>query len=207
MKAKKSWIFVLALAICIGGLFSVKIWANSDEKPLEERIAEREFEKLLDNVRRESLMGLDGVALIIGKMRHVEKFCGLTEMKLQTDVELRLRQSGIKILEGKDWGKTPGKPHLLIWVTTLVPQVISNDSVAVDINVELHEDAVLLRNPKIYIPAVTWRRNWLGIITIDGFEDHIRGFIKDSVDQFCNDYLAANPKEQVGKKDSAEKRK
>jgi len=197
MNTRKCWILVLGLAVCLVVLASVSVWAGANKKSYIERVSSGEItiDEVLNEVRREPLVGLEGLLLIVGKLSSVEEQYGLTGLELRTDVELRLRQSGIKF-EGKDWEKTQGKPCLLIWVKTLVPKVISNDSVVVDINVELQEDAVLLRNPKIYIPTVTWRRNWLGIITIDGFEDHIRGFIKDSVDQFCNDYLAANPKEQ-----------
>ena len=197
MKMKKHWVLTIASAICVGALISVSVWASADEKSYIERIGSGEItvDKALDEIRREPLVGLEGVMLIVAHLGSVEKQYGLTEKKLQTDVELRLRQSGIKILEPEEWGRTLGKPQLIIWVRTPVPQVIANDSVIVDVHVEISEDAVLLRDPRIYMPVVTWKRNWLGPVATDSFEDYIRGFIKDSVDIFCNDYLAANQKE------------
>jgi len=70
---------------------------------------------------------------------------------------------------------------------------------AVTIIVELREAVFLLREPKrICIGASTWKRGRVWIVGLGRIRE-LRESVKDLVDEFINDYLAANPKESEAK--------
>jgi len=146
---------------------------------------------------KDVLQGLEGVHVFVNPIKpDVEKY-SLTEKDLQRDTELQLRQHGIKVLTHEEWLSTPEMPCL--WIEVVVLTAEESTFATASIVVELHENVLLLREPKrVCIVAATWHRGnvWSG-------EAHsinkIRGHVKDLVSEFINDYLAANPKETKAK--------
>jgi hypothetical protein len=107
---------------------------------------------------------------------------GLNASTLQTDVELKLRQAGIRVEETT--------AYLYVRVTTLKREAMY----AYSMTANLSQHVVLVRDPAISANAVTW--NALGGIGMVGSArlSVIRDYVRDVVDEFVNAYLAANPK-------------
>lgn len=142
---------------------------------------------------KEVLQGLEGVHVFVEPIEpEVEKY-GLTKIVIQTDTELQLRQYGIKVLTKEEWLSAPGMPLLYINVNIDIRE--ERPVAPAVIRVELKENVLLLREPKrTYYGAVTWHRNEVVLVGLLRIKD-LRGYVKDFVNEFTNDYLAANPKE------------
>lgn len=146
---------------------------------------------------REVLAGLQGVGVIVEAFRpEAEKF-GFNRQQYQTDVELRLRQNGIKVFSRKEIAQVIGWPMLYINVNPTIQEKFG--FAAVNVSVQLQEIVSLERNPTIKTTAYTWTNGRAGIV---GFSrlNTVRGDVKELVDKFINDYLAANPKDHSTKK-------
>jgi biotin operon repressor len=134
-----------------------------------------------------ALAGLEGVYVSVAPLNPEAERLGLTRAQIQTDVELRLRKTGIRILTSEETKETPGNPNLLIDITTS----ISGDLCAYTITVQLGELVSLAKGNKVY--ATIWVATGVGTFWTQDVRK-IRGYVGDCVDQFINDYLAANPK-------------
>lgn len=206
MKTKKYWILAVALVISWVLLISVHLWAATDRTA-----EEKEMIQVAETwVRRAPLVGLEGVIVSVTidvseeHKKEIEDY-GLTEEKLKTFTELQLRRNAIKVLPIQNWQKTPSLPMLCVevWVHPIVLDTMS--FAASYVRIELKEDAFLERNPKMPVNAVTWNNVRRGLVATDKLKN-MRDVLEDSLDLFCNDYLAANPKERPAKKDSTDVR-
>ena len=135
--------------------------------------------------QRDTLKGLHGVEVVVELLRPEAEKYSLTREALQTDVELRLRQHGIRV--------NPGGPCLYINVNTLVDEQFG--CAAVSVLVQLRQQAVLFFNPKTNCNVPTWERSSVGLFGLSKLRT-VRETVQDFVDVFINDYLAANPKQR-----------
>ena len=139
-----------------------------------------------DEFGRLSLRGLKGVVVLVSPLPVEVEQNGLMASAIQTDVELRLRQAGIPILNS-----TRRSPALIVGVDILT---YSDGTWPFLIGVAVSQSVILSRDPSILLPSVeTWNENIYGSLgrkNVRSLRDHI----KDSVDKFINAYLAANPK-------------
>ena len=111
---------------------------------------------------RETLRGLVGVKVIIGELSELAKQFGFTKTQIQTDVELWLRQAGIKVLTEKEMFNAPGMPSLRVNLSTFSLTALDVDDVlrvyASILMVGLEQSIYLKRNN--YEDTVyTWRVN------------------------------------------------
>ena len=173
MKKKKYWVLVGVLAMCL-----VAICVAS---PL--------------TYKQRALQGIKGVGVVVVLSDDAVK-AGLLKSQVQTDVELKLRRDGIKVLSQAEYG-----PILHINVFAMAMQSVDKQNTlgyVCFVNSALFEVVQILRSGKS-IEASTWRT--IGIVygPQDKFSSYVRRHISDSLDMFLNDYLAANPKEQPTK--------
>lgn len=151
---------------------------------------------------KEILRGLEGVYVWVGNINPLAERYGMTRKALRTDTELQLRQYGIKALTAKEIASTPGAPWLRIEMSIGIGG--EGPFNVISMRVGLVESVLLLREPKrICLGACTWQRGGLVGIGGAGIMD-IRGYVRDLVNAFINDYLAANltdklaaPKQQI----------
>jgi len=200
MKTTKYWILAAILAVCVTVLVSGSLWGVSHEKEREYLQKVREY---LQRERRGNLAGLKGVYVsvimdVAEEQRQTIEKHGLTEEGLKTFAELELRRSGIKVLSGEDWFDTPWRPWLAVtaWVSKLEAEGISLGLAAMYLTVELIEDATLKRNPDRRVDGVTWQETRRGFALSRELKQKTENTIEDILRKFCNDYLAANPKEE-----------
>ena len=107
---------------------------------------------------------------------------GLTRPQLQTDVEGRLRRSGITV-----------GPTLVGHLYVNVDTVKSDDGQAYAYNVVVQfvQQVRLVRDPTLFIFAPTWETGGVGMIAA-GRLGEIRGAVNAFVDQFINAYREQN---------------
>jgi hypothetical protein len=141
----------------------------------------------------DGLKGLAGVYVLVEDVNREAEADRLRREEIQTDVELKLRQSGIQGLTYEEALKTPGLPQLSVIVNAMKTKDAS--MYAYTASVELLETVTLQRNPKIKIGgASTWKTpSIVGVIPASRVSD-LRADVKDMVDKFCNAWLTANPK-------------
>ena len=141
----------------------------------------------------QSLKGIKGVFVIIEKLTPDIEKDGLTKNQIQTDVELKLRLAGIKVLTEEESFKEPGSPLLYITVNALKIEALSAYSFS--IGVSLKQDVNLTRNSEIKnYHVATWGIEIVGFTAKNSVVNDIRDYVKNLEDMFLNDYLTANPK-------------
>lgn len=149
-----------------------------------------------DAYRREPLRGLMGVQVVVEEIGRDLKNAGISEDAIKTKVELRLRTSGIRVLSEEERQATLGRPYLYVNVTSIVGDRDSDGDplmFACSIDVSLSEDCTLLRFP-LSQSAETWECRGVGVVGSQKARG-VYDLVLEYVDGFCNDYLAANPKE------------
>jgi len=172
MKVKRCWL--LAVAIIIGG--TIVCWAYRADD-------------------RDSLVGVEGMTVLVEPFDSEAKAAGLEEILFQNDVDLKLRLAGIKVLSWEEAAATPGVPILFIKIGVL-KENIKRSPYAVATHVAFCQDVYLKRNPSITCEsAVTWSQAGVLLVSKEVLKSCLREQIKGLTDMFINDYLEANPKE------------
>jgi hypothetical protein len=143
---------------------------------------------------RRSLKGLKGVHVAVENLSAEVERDGLNETSIQTDVELKLRQAGIRVLTAAEMFAAPGRPILFINVNPKSDARGVGVLYAFFIDVELRQSVQLDRDPSIWPgTAATWNVASIGTVGRSNLRE-LRDIIKDQVDQFINAYLSVNPK-------------
>lgn len=137
--------------------------------------------------KQKALVGLKGVLVVVEDIRPQAEPLDLTIDQIQTDVELRLRKAGLRVLTVLEMLETPGRPYLYVNVNPIIWSGIC----ACAIEVNLRETVMLARGLKTQ--GSIWDERSAGFVRKENIRQ-IRDRISDEVDKFINDYLAANPK-------------
>ena len=141
---------------------------------------------------KESLRGIRELAVVIEPLGNEVEGAGLTVDGIRTDVELKLRLAGIKVLTLAESVQLPGSPFLYVNATVQLSK--TNSGLATfAISVTLNQAVRLIRDGSITSLASTWHTGGSGSIGKDNLRQ-LRDPIKDHVDEFINDYLSVNPK-------------
>ena len=152
--------------------------------------------KWFDQSDAQILNGLKTVIVsVTGVPQEVENN-GLSQLQIQTDVELRLRQNGIRVVGHKEVINR-GIYSVASFLNVNVNFLKDKDEgfYAYSINVELGDTIRLVRNQNVKVGnAITWQQGSVGFVGITRVKDYMRSEILRLTDQFLNDYLKANPK-------------
>jgi hypothetical protein len=132
-----------------------------------------------------SLKGINAVSVLVEPPDDGAKTLGLTREAIQTDVELKLRLAGIRVVPKEEGIKLLGDPCLYVQVT------VTNAARAANIEVELKQNALLQRNGDLVFGVATWDT---GQVDQNATAQNIRDAIKDDIDEFLNAWLSVNPK-------------
>jgi hypothetical protein len=147
-----------------------------------------------DSTSRKTLVGLKGIYVLVEHIDDDVARYGLSTQQIQTDVELRLRQAGLVVLNHAQWiGQEgfEGFPYLYVSAQTLKS---SRPFFVYHLDLELKQLVTTVRNPSATVAVPTWTaRAQLGYVGEEKVPS-LRDDIRDMVDQFINAYLAANPK-------------
>jgi len=138
-----------------------------------------------DEEGRASLKGIASFEVVVEGIQPDAERDGLTQSQIQTEVEARLRQAGIKVVASS--------PYMLyVNVDTTKKNM---GSYAYNIYVSFEQPVTLLRDTKrVQTFAVTWSVGSIGTVGSDRLRD-VRSDVSDLVDQFITAYLEQNPKQ------------
>jgi hypothetical protein len=137
---------------------------------------------------RETLKGLPGVVVIVETIRSDAEADGLNIESLQTEVETRLAEGGVKVLPHNEWKSAAGKPWLYISVSTMKYLM----SYFFSIDVQLKQDVGLTRHPAIVTSSSTWETGSVGFVSVGEFSAKIHDSVINYVEQFIQDFKAVN---------------
>ncbi|MFH1902862.1 MAG: hypothetical protein ABIK20_02245 [Candidatus Omnitrophota bacterium] len=142
--------------------------------------------------------GLKEVAVFVENIDPEAIKDGLNKEQIKTDVELRLREAGIKVVPVEKCLNLPTSPYLYVIVNTV--KFVSGLEYVYGTSVQLKQVVVLKRKkpaklPTAYLWATTWEKSdGVGITWVEDLVGNVREHINDKVDAFISDYLAENPK-------------
>lgn len=147
----------------------------------------------INKLGEKPLKGIKSIVVDITKLDpDFEKDAPFTRSTIQTDIELKLRMAGIKVVNREEWVNDIQIPWLVITLKTLKVDDLKMYCYYIDI--ELQDTIHILRNEELCIGGITWNNIGLGYVGTKKIST-IRDRIKDDVDKFINDYLEMNPKE------------
>src|SRR5215467_1646492 len=116
---------------------------------------------------RQSLHGLRNIEIAVEDLNAEAAKVGLTQQDLQTDVELRLRQSGVRV-----------GPNPTAYLSLRAIVMRSSDVYAIRRSLELNQVVRLVRDPKIVVTADTWSVSGLLMVSPtrarNGVREHVR---------------------------------
>ena len=136
----------------------------------------------------ESLKGISEIKVVVVNLGPDANRAGLNKSMIKTDVELRLRKHGIKILPDEEFGERQAvDPYLYIDVNLYKRRELF----AFTVIVELKQLVSLERRPQTVLIAPTWSRSATGMVGSANLR-LIRESVLDFVDTFCNNYLSMN---------------
>jgi hypothetical protein len=134
---------------------------------------------------RATLRGIAEIAVVVERLDPEVERDGLTQSQLETDVALRLQQSGIKLVLSSPY-------YLYVSLGTLKPEAC--DLYAFYLSVAFLQPVKLTRDPAIAYPyAATWSAGVVGTVGTQRVAE-LRTDVTNLVDRFINSYLGQNPK-------------
>lgn len=139
-----------------------------------------------------TLQGLNSIGVLVEKLPSEVEKGGLIRNQLQSEVELKLRNAGIRVLTREECSHTPGEPYLYINININITKTES-EIYPYNIDAMFIQKVSLLRNPKKISYAVTWSTGGIGSIHKQ-LLSQLRDSVNDIVDIFIKNYLNENPK-------------
>ncbi len=144
--------------------------------------------------QRATLAGLTGVEVVVEELNAGVEQDGLTRSSLRSDVELKLRQAGIRVLTPIERSAMPGSPYLYLRIGTVRNRV---SIYGYHIVIELRQLVRLTRDSGVTTWAATWQSGGIvGTIGADKLSATVRENVQEEVDTFLGAYVAANPKRE-----------
>jgi hypothetical protein len=133
---------------------------------------------------RRSLRGIARLTVIVEGLGDLEGKGSLSQSMLQTDVELRLRQSGLTI--DKD-------SRVLLYINLNAHRSSTFPIWAISASVAVHQPVRLDRDQTIWLPgAATWSTAEVATVG-EARLTSVGDWVRDMVDRFLNAYFAENP--------------
>lgn len=123
---------------------------------------------------------LNGVFVFIER---TDQKGGLTKDQIQTDIELRLKSAGIRVLNEEDWFENLHLPLLQIRVVNHAEKQ----------GIFICSFSYVLGHSRHFFGKIG-NKSFNKESALIGNTKHVQGLIKEMVDAFINDYLSVNPK-------------
>jgi len=172
-------IFLGAAVMAVAGVLLV--WTAR----ASERLTEKQW----------SLTEIKSLYVFVQGVTDETKKVGLSAEQIQTEVEEKLKELGIKIVTEEEAEKPSDKPTLYVTINARKRERVAAFMFHVDVGVL--QEVELVRDPMIQIMSIMWKKGRIG-------ECHSRKLVKAMqevvgylMDQFCEDYRKANPPVEV----------
>ena len=136
------------------------------------------------------LRGISSVWVLIESLGPEEANIGLADNAVRTDVELRLKGAGLRVISPKEAKKIAVTDNTFLYVNVAV----TSGGRAATVLAQLAQAAYVLRNSLPIGTAFTWT----DVSTLSSPSlDSVRSEIRDLVDKFLNEWLKQNPRRLV----------
>lgn len=143
-----------------------------------------------NDAERDTMKGLAGVGILVADLPEGLVQAGLTAEMVRADIETQLKKAGIRVYTDEERKKAIGRPTLLVAVDWAVWK--NKGLFAASIDLELCQEVVVMSNRQR-----VWNTTWSTGAMYGGplaEMEPVRARIRELVDEFAKDYLAANPK-------------
>ena len=143
-----------------------------------------------DNYSRPSLKGLKKLTVVVQIEKPVSddfKKVGLTEERIRTGIELKLREAKIDVVYLENLA--PDIPMLHVEVNGSIKE---GKTFSFLIEVELWQKSFLKRDPKIEVIAATWSAGVFGLGSALNIANDMMGWINGTMDAFVKAYSSVN---------------
>jgi hypothetical protein len=134
------------------------------------------------------LKGVSVVGVLVERVSAEAQRAGLTEDQLLQDVQLKLRQNGLKVVDNDQAG------GMKLYLNVSCYFLEQRRQFVYSILLGFNQPVVPERQPGTVVLALTWFNGAMGIIPEAELRTGIREKTADLVDSFVNAYLAENPK-------------
>ena len=142
--------------------------------------------------KRDTLRGLREVSVLVEYLPDDVEREGLSREHLTRDIEVRLRQAGLRVLTISEIANSPGAPYLYVAVYPITGPSVNLNAYAIGLT--LKQLVQLSRNPTTEFFATTWEGPAPpSSLSAPRLLD-IRARVSDAVRRFIIDYQAVNPK-------------
>ena len=148
------------------------------------------FAQVSDAISAASLSGLTAFNVSIGDLSTEVRQDGLKAEQVRSDIELKLRAAGIKIIPQSTWIDTVGAGELYVEASALKH---AGGQYSYCIQVRVIQRVSLLTKPTHETLAATWSTSVMGVVGSSGVATKIRGEVGAETDRFVTSYLSANP--------------
>jgi hypothetical protein len=142
--------------------------------------------------KRDTLRGLSEVSVLIEYLPDDVEREGLNREHLKRDIEVRLRQAGLRVLTILEIANSPGAPYLYVAVYPITGPSVNLNAYAIGLT--LKQLVQLSRNPMTEFFATTWEGPAPPSSLSAPRVLDIRTRISDAVGRFIIDYQSANQK-------------
>ena len=144
-----------------------------------------------DQYSRPSLKGLRKLAVVVQIGEPVcddFKKVGLTEERIRTSIELKLREARMDVIYRENlFSDTP------ILHVEVNGSIKDGKTFSFLLEVELWQKSFLKRDPKIEVVAATWSMGAFGSGLASHIANDMMGLINEIMDAFAKAYFSANP--------------
>ena len=173
MEMKKYWIFAAISAMCLAGVWAAQTSMELTEKQL-------------------SLTEMKALYVFVQGLTEEAKKAGLRSEQIQSDVEDKLKQEGIRVVSEEEGLRLAGSPVLYVNISAHKRKQTAAFVYHADVGVL--QKVALVRDPKIHIMSITWTKGRLGHCPAKALVTSVRETVGYLMDKFTDDYTAANPK-------------
>ena len=179
---------VVAMGLLAGG---TALWARGQQESANHPSLPKPTSVIARQV--DVLKGLKGVYVLVEALDPAETTIDLTKDRIRAVTEMALRRNGIRVLTFEEIRGTRGNPFVYVSV--------GMGRTSFNVSVDFKENVRLERSPTTQVLSATvWNANVTG--THGGDADSIIKSLDELVDEFCNDYLKANPEASKNLKSS-----
>jgi hypothetical protein len=176
MKAKKFCIYVITAAMVCFSVFLAARTIAAERRQYQEELRMR-------------IRGSDGIYLFVDVIAQSKSAEEELKEQFETDVELELQNSEIKMFTKEELDTIPGRPRLSVYLVAYEDPA-NKDVYLYCFRIAHIEDATLVRNYG-YTEGICWDS---GHYVGRGKESAIRQSVKTQLNKYISDYLEVNPK-------------
>ena len=173
MKSKMCWISAV-----MSGVFAAVVWAAGASVELTDK--------------QLSLAKIDALYVFVQGLTEETKREGLTTEQIQSEVEDKLKQMGVRIVSEEEGLKIAGSP--VLYVNISANKMTRTPAFVYHVDVGVLQKVILVREPKIRTMSITWNRGQVGYCPSISLAKSLRETVGYLMDRFQEDYRAANPK-------------